>query len=482
MISSNLLECPALNLKHQIEAGRAPRSNIALHSTNGCYSGFWSNALATAKPSIAGAVLVLAIMLAWLSAAAASPLSDIGPAERGLETAQSQPHAVSRILGTAADPVTSPTQTDAIRLASDGDGESESVEVAVSEPKEDDTDASNEDSESEPKTKWNRITKTDYEALVNNAAGFGQNTTGGLGGEICRVKTLDNSGGGSLRNCATRGSRWIVFDVSGEIVLESVIRIANDTTIDGRGADITISNRGLSTAGRENIIIHNVKIDRINGDGIAIYEAKNIWISHVTVGATTDGAIDITGHSLDVTVSWTHLRAQNKTMLIGNDNSKFEDVVMKVTLHHNWYDNTVRRNPLVRFGKVHMYNNVHTNWGDEFGEGDAVNSVYRAQLLLESNVYEAGENKQAVHITVPGWLEVPGYVNARGNSPINGARVFSSQPENVFEANTYYTYRLDVPTSEFADMVKTYAGWQPPEFFEGEVFAAEAGARGSDEE
>lgn len=467
-----------------------------------------SSLVAAITPSIAGAVLMPALVLAWPSTAAATPLSDFALADRGSEPALSQVHAPSRILDYASDFGLIETEAGAIRFASDSggddDSESDAVELAVSEPKDDadqkesadskdkadDTEKADDqsdkdkdkDKEAKDKPPRNPITKTDYEALVNNAAGFGQQTIGGLGGDICRVKSLDDAGGGTLRNCATKGARWVVFDVSGEIALETPIRIANDTTIDGRGADITLTKHGLSTAGRENIIIYNLKIERIEGDGIAVYEAKNIWISHVTVGATSDGAIDVTGHSLDITVSWTHLKEQNKTMLIGNDNSKVEDVVMKVTLHHNWYDNTVRRNPLVRFGKVHMYNNVHTNWGDQFGEGDAVNSVYRAQLLLEGNVYEAGSNKQAVHITVPGWLEVPGYVNARGNSPINGARVFSSEPQNVFEATTYYTYRLDTPTSDLANTVKTYAGWQPASFFEGDIYAAEASARGSDED
>ncbi|MEO1398964.1 MAG: polysaccharide lyase family 1 protein, partial [Pseudomonadota bacterium] len=324
----------------------------------------------------------------------------------------------------------------------------------------------------------NPITDTDYEALVNNAAGFGQGVSGGLGGELCRVTSLEDKGAGTLRNCARKGNRWVVFDVSGEISLEKAVRIANDTTIDGRGADITITNHGLSAARRENIIIHNLKIERINGDGVTVFEAKNIWINHVTVGPTTDGTIDITDQSQNVTVSWSHIKEQDKTMLIGNRNDKVEDAAMTVTLHHNWYDNTFERNPLVRFASVHMYNNVLSDWGEGEG-GGGVKAVYGAQMLLENNVFQAGTNTEAVLNVVPGWLDVPGYINARGNSPLNGARVFSAEPDRVFEARDFYDYRLDNPTHEFMTTVKTYAGWQPASFFQSDVFAAEAGARTS---
>lgn len=320
-----------------------------------------------------------------------------------------------------------------------------------------------------------------YEALVNNSAGFGQGVSGGQGGQICRVTSLADSGPGTLRECATKGNCWVVFDVSGTITLESGITIADNTTIDGRGAEITITGKGLSTARRENIIIHNVAIDTVNEDGITVYEAKNIWINHVTVGAASDGAIDITDQSQNVTVSWCHFKTQNKTMLIGNNNSKTDDVVINVTLHHNFYDRTIRRNPFTRFGSVHMFNNVLSNWGDGGTGGDGVNATYGAKILLENNVFESGHNKRAVRDAIPNWAEVPGYIKARGNLALNEADVFSSQPDQVFEASDLYGYRLDLADDNLTQRVKAYSGRQPASFFESSVFAAEAGARGSDD-
>ena len=369
-------------------------------------------------------------------------------------------------------------QIDALRImsedvtASDDGGTTPEVEES-SEPE------SETSSTPDPVAPARPTTGDNYEALLNNVVGFAQGVTGGKGGELCRVTRLSDSGDGSLRDCATKGNTWVVFDVSGEIALRSPLRIANDTTIDGRGADITITNRGLSTAGRENIVIHNLKIDDINGDGIAVYDAKDIWIDHVSVSDTSDGAIDITKQSRNVTVSWSHLTNQNKTMLISANNSHTEDEIITVTLHHNWYEGTMRRNPLIRFGSLHMYNNVLSNWGTS-GGGDGVNSVYGARVLLENNVFEAGANTMAVRTTVPNYMEVPGYIKARGNLARNGARVFSAEPERVFEASDLYEYRLAVANNSLASAVKTYAGWQPASFFSSGQFAAEAGARNAD--
>ena len=464
------------------------------------------------KAPIASALVVLALMFSWATSASAAPIGDLLSANRDNQAAPNHLRAPSRGSGNDAKrvgsvsykkdendpavwktvhkatypatyPTTLPPKANGVtfgRQARDTDFSlirvaSDDLDVAEAEENEN----SKADGNSATIAAPNPITDTDYEALVNNAAGFGQGVSGGLGAELCRVTSLEDKGAGTLRNCARKGNRWIVFDVSGEISLEKVVRIANDTTIDGRGADITLTNHGLSAVRRENIIIHNLKIERINGDGVTVFEAKNIWINHVTVGPTTDGTIDITDQSQNVTVSWSHIKEQDKTMLIGNRNDKVEDAAMTVTLHHNWYDNTFKLNPLVLFASVHMYNNVLSDWGEGEGGGSGVRAVYGAQMLLENNVFQAGTNKEAVLNIVPGWFDVPGYIKARGNSPLNGARVFSAEPDKVFEARDFYDYRLDTPTDAFMNTVKTYAGWQPASFFQSDVFAAEAGARTS---
>lgn len=53
----------------------------------------------------------------------------------------------------------------------------------------------------------------------------------------------------------------------------------------------------------------------------------------------------------------------DKTMLIGADPSHVGDRCIRVTIHHCFFDGTRQRQPRVRFGKVHLYNNYTRNWG-----------------------------------------------------------------------------------------------------------------------
>ncbi|KAF3583079.1 hypothetical protein DY000_02036023 [Brassica cretica] len=60
-----------------------------------------------------------------------------------------------------------------------------------------------------------------------------------------------------------------------------------------------------------------------------------------------------------------HLTAQTLIfhMLIGADPSHVDDRCIRVTVHHCFFDGTRQRQPRLRFGKVHLYNNYTRNWG-----------------------------------------------------------------------------------------------------------------------
>lgn len=46
-----------------------------------------------------------------------------------------------------------------------------------------------------------------------------------------------------------------------------------------------------------------------------------------------------------------------------NSHSHIGDRCIRVTIHHCFFDGTRQRQPCVRFGKVHLYNNYTRNWG-----------------------------------------------------------------------------------------------------------------------
>ena len=179
------------------------------------------------------------------------------------------------------------------------------------------------------------------------------------------------------------------------------IRPGSNTTIVGLGRHAKIRGiwldiRGSAAVPRENIIVRNITFedtydcfpqwapnDGAQGswnslyDSISLRDSRNVWIDHNTFAdrATADsslpqvfgvlfqvhdGLVDITNASDLVTVSWNRFLDHDKVMLIGSSDNAPADVnKLRVTLHHNLFDNLGQRVPRVRFGQVHIYNNYY---------------------------------------------------------------------------------------------------------------------------
>ena len=213
------------------------------------------------------------------------------------------------------------------------------------------------------------------------------------------------------------------------------IRIGSNTTIIGVGKNATIKGAWFDIRGtanvpnsRSNIIIRNLNFrdtfdcftawDPTDGelgswnaqyDSISLRDTNNVWIDHNTfedrdtldaeqpqhfgvLYQTHDGLLDITNASDLVTVSWNRFRNHDKLMLIGSSDSAAADRgKLRVTLHHNLFDGIGQRAPRVRFGQVHLYNNLYDvrgtpNYNYSWGVG------IESAIYAEENVFIAERN------------------------------------------------------------------------------------------
>lgn len=223
-----------------------------------------------------------------------------------------------------------------------------------------------------------------------------------------------------------------------------------DLTIFGKGNDAQIEGFGLNVFRSHNIIIRNIEFRNAPDDAINVTNelSHHIWIDHCTLsddpaidpgGSNHDGLLDIKDGASFITVSWNHFRNHHKTCLLGHsDNNGATDIGrLKVTYHHNWFDNTNSRHPRVRFGEVHVFNNYYDNSAKGMSYGIA--STMEADVVVESNYF-----KDVLHPTYVGYGDSgPGDLVEKNNFFEN-----SGEPEvrgSAFDPTIYYSYQLDDP-------------------------------------
>ena len=253
--------------------------------------------------------------------------------------------------------------------------------------------------------------------------------------------SLADAGPGTLRDGAEQADPlWIVFDVSGDIELVSSVVLGSNKTIDGRGKAVTLRNYGITIgAAISNVVVENLSfvgsMQGSNNDAIQIVDgAHTIWIDHCSLSNYGDGLIDITHAATDVTVSWSLFAMHDLVMLIGRSPEDLDDVVVRVTLHHNWWNQTGSYAPRLRFGRAHVLNNLIDRW-----RSAASASTMGGELYSEGNVFVALDDKVAV-ATSAGTDPVLGRARSAGDWLQNGALVQENEPDLVFQPAAAYVY------------------------------------------
>lgn len=208
--------------------------------------------------------------------------------------------------------------------------------------------------------------------------------------------------------------------------------IGSNKTIDGRGSEayflfsgfaIGKDSTGTPTQTANSVIMTHLKFqgaghtedhycdpDMIRSTGAS----KDIWIHKNTFDTTGDSAFDVKVGAHNVTMSFNRLVNVKRAVLHGSSDSHTIDTQITTTMHNNAFvttddsymllGNTLRRVPLLRHGKTHMFNNVFVNYRNQIlslrvgasalmeDSAFVVNAVHQEKATVEASLAEISAN------------------------------------------------------------------------------------------
>lgn len=218
------------------------------------------------------------------------------------------------------------------------------------------------------------------------------------------------------------------------------VRLPANTTLVGVGANAGFINAHLKVSKVSQVIIRKLELrnpcdvepewDPLDGedgnwnagfDGISIAASHHVWVDRnsftdapvtddtlpVEHGKTRqchDGSLDIREGSDYVTVSYNHFALHAKNMLVGASDKALADAGrLRVTISNNLFEYVASRSPRVRFGQVHLFNNLHV--GDRkhpvYPHGYSVGVAKAARIVSHANAFEIAGSRSCTDAVRP---------------------------------------------------------------------------------
>jgi pectate lyase len=304
-------------------------------------------------------------------------------------------------------------------------------------------------------------------------------TTGGGNATPITVTTL------AELQAAVLGTDPAVIFVRG-VMAPGELRPGSNKTIVGLcGAEL---HGHMEVSGAVNTIIRNIKIvgygvgdcaldpgfDPAEGcstgdDAITVQrDSHHIWFDHCDVSDGTDGNLDISNGANFVTISWTKFHYTPRTdnvgsdstgaaghrysnLVGGSDNTTADADALNVTWHHNWWaDNVVERQPRIRFGENHLFNNYWSSATTNY----AVRSGIQAGVLIENSYFDAVRTPHQFNNDAD---QMTGNITVRGNVYDNTTGTQITGGGGPAFTNPPYPYTLDLAEA-VPDLVQAGAG------------------------
>lgn len=244
---------------------------------------------------------------------------------------------------------------------------------------------------------------TNIPTAFPGAEGFGRFATGGRGGKVYHVTSLeDGDFQGTLRHAINAaGPRTIVFDVAGTIRLTSSLEITNgNLTIAGQtapGLGICVGGQPV-TLKADNVIIRYVRFrvgNECEGepDGLQCTGSRNVIIDHCTISWSVDECCSVYGNE-NTTVQWCLISESLRNAGHRKGSHGYGAIWggHRASFHHNLLAHHDSRAP--RLGPhpttqtrelVDMRNNVIYNWS-----GNGCYGAEGMKINLVNNYYKPG--------------------------------------------------------------------------------------------